>query len=251
MRTVISLAFVLACAFTLDAQITTTLKHLPDGLDEVRIRNNSATSLVAFVVTVKQVPRENFSSHAPFVVYSDPLIDAAARSLPAGDDRMVITSGVASGLEFAKPLLWCHGACSRLEEPVVAAGILADGTTTGDAGMLNRLISRRSNLLQAVETAIETLSDAGRHNVPREQLVAQFKRLVDSARRWYLPPEQRIGSDVYQSIVGKLINLPEQEVGSPFPPTSFVTEEAAMLNRQRVTLVESQPSLVDAALIER
>jgi hypothetical protein len=39
MRTVVSVASVL-CAFSLDAQITTTFNRLPDGLDEVRIRNN-------------------------------------------------------------------------------------------------------------------------------------------------------------------------------------------------------------------
>ena len=57
MKTVISVASVLACAFSLDAQINTRLNHLPDGLDEVRIRNNSASSLVAFVVAAKQEPR--------------------------------------------------------------------------------------------------------------------------------------------------------------------------------------------------
>ena len=71
MKTVISVASVLACVFSLDAQITATLNRLPDGLDEVRIRNNSATSLVAFVVAVNQVPRETYSSHAPFIMYSE------------------------------------------------------------------------------------------------------------------------------------------------------------------------------------
>ncbi|HXA05263.1 MAG TPA: hypothetical protein VNY30_10515, partial [Bryobacteraceae bacterium] len=63
MRTVVSVASVL-CAFSLDAQITTTFNRLPDGLDEVRIRNNSATSLVAFVVSVKQAPRSSDSPPA-------------------------------------------------------------------------------------------------------------------------------------------------------------------------------------------
>jgi hypothetical protein len=249
MRTVIGAASVLACAFSLCAQITTTLNHLPDGLDEVRIRNNSATSLVAFVVTVKQVPREDYSSHAAFVVYSDPLIEPATRPLPAGDERVVISSGVARLDPVGRP--WCHGACSRLEEPIVAAGILADGTTTGDAALLTRLMSRRSNMLQAVEIALEMLSDAGRHNVPRAELIAQFKKLADSVRRWYLPAEQQVGLDLYQSIIGKLVDLPEEQVGSPFPPATFVAQETAMLNRQRVTLSESQPSLADAALIGR
>ena len=58
MKTVISVASVLACALSLAAQITTTLNHLPDGSDEVTIRNDSAMSLVASVVAGKRaLPR--------------------------------------------------------------------------------------------------------------------------------------------------------------------------------------------------
>src|SRR5207244_12989626 len=66
---------------------TTTLNRLPDGLDEVRIRNNSATSLVAFVITVKQRPRSAYSRNAPFVVYSDPLIEPETNPLLAHEER--------------------------------------------------------------------------------------------------------------------------------------------------------------------
>jgi len=44
MKPVIQVAFLLACAFPLGAQITARLNRLPDGMDELRIRNNSATS---------------------------------------------------------------------------------------------------------------------------------------------------------------------------------------------------------------
>ncbi len=57
MKTVISLAPLLACAFSLDAQISTTLIHRSSGLDDVKIRNNSAISLVAYVVAAKRVPQ--------------------------------------------------------------------------------------------------------------------------------------------------------------------------------------------------
>jgi len=250
MKAVFSVASVLACAFSLGAQITSTLKHLPEGWAEVWIRNNSATSLEAYVVTVKQVPAEYYSSNAPFVVYSDPLTEPTTRPLPPGDDRMVMASGVArTAAALDRPR--CRGACSRLEEPIVAAGILASGATTGDAALLTRLMLRRSNMLQAVETALEILCDAGRHNVPRDQLIEQFKKMANSLNRWYLPPEQQVGRDLYESIAGKLMDLPEMQVGSPFPPTPFVAQETAMLNQERVALMESQPSLADAALIRR
>ena len=152
------MASVLACAFSLAAQITTTLNRLPAGLDEVRIRNNSATSLVAFVVSVKQAPRSSDSppvldlgaSNAPFVVYSDPLIEPGARPLQASEERVATVSGVVS---FRQTRL--------LEDSVVAAGILADGTTTGDAALLTRLLSRRSNMLQAVEMALTAMCHLG------------------------------------------------------------------------------------------
>jgi hypothetical protein len=228
--------------FSLEAQIVAKLNRLPDGVDEVRIRNSSATSLVAFVVTVKQVPLSAFSSNAPFVVYSDPLIESAARPLLASEERAVMASF------FQDP---SGKRIGRLEEPIVTAGIFADGTTIGDTALLTRLLSRRSSMLAAVETTLDTLSDAGRHNVPRDQVIEQFKKLARSVSHWYLPPEQQVGRDLYQSIIGKLMDLAEQPLGSPFPPTAFVEEETAALNRQRVTLSESQPSLADAAFIQR
>jgi len=252
MKTVISLASVLACAFSLDAQITTTLKHLPDGLDEVRIRNNSATSLVAFVVSVKQAPRSAGSPLAldlatrkePFVVYSDPVIEPATRPLPASEERVAMVSGVAPRDSSGRRLL-PHSGRRLLEDSIVTAGIFADGAVTGDAALAYRLMLRRSTMLLAVEIALETLSDAGRHNVPRDQLIEQFRKMADFLNRSYLSPEQQVGRDLYQSLMGKLMNLPEVQVGSPFPPTAFVAQETAMLNQQRVTLLESQPSLAD------
>jgi hypothetical protein len=238
MKTHISVASVLACAFSLSAQITTALNRLPDGAEEIRIRNNSAISLVAFVVYAKPVTRSGAASHAPHVVYFD-AIEPETSPLLTSEERVVMTTGFGpAGRGF-------------FEEPIVTAGIFADGTTSGDAPLLTRLLMRRSNILLAVETALEMLSDAGRHNVPRERLIEQFKRMADSLRRSYIPPEQQVGSFLYQSLVGKLISLPEGQIGSPFPPATFVAQETAMLNRQRYTLLDSQPSLVEAALIGR
>jgi hypothetical protein len=128
-------------------------------------------------------------------------------------------------------------------KPPIAAGIYADGSTTGDRALLSKLLLRRSTMLQAVETALETLTDAGRRNVAQDQLIAQFQKLADASRRWYVPQEQQVAGSVYQSIVEKLVNLPVQEPGTPFPPSAFVAQEAAQLGRERLTLIESQPSL--------
>jgi hypothetical protein len=239
MKTVI----LLTCAFSLNAQISATLTHRPNGLDEVKIGNNSAQSLLAYVVFVKRVPHGPNSGNAPWVVYSDPLIEPAAKPLLPGEERAVITMGMNPGINTPGARFF--------EEPIVTAGIYADGATTGDAALLSGLVLRRSNMLLAVETTLETLSEAGRRNVPRDQLINDFKKMADSLRRWYLPPEQQVGLGIYQSIIGKLMNLPDVQYGSPFPPATFVAEETAILRQQRVTLSESQPSLADGAVIAR
>jgi hypothetical protein len=239
---VIAAASLLACAFSLDAQITATLNHLPNRMPEIRIRNNSAIGLTAFAIRMNPVVR-SAENNVAFVDFFDTAIDTRATPLLPKEERTVpVTIRFRPGGQPIEGLF---------EEPIVTAGILANGTTTGDAALLTRLIVRRGNQLAAVEMAMEILSDAGRRNVPRDQLIEQFKKMVGSVSHWYLPPEQHVGSSVYQSIVGKLINLPEEPAGSPFPPSTFVAQETAMLNRQRVTLMESQPSLADVAFIGR
>lgn len=250
MKTVISAASVLACVFSLNAQITAFLKPLPDGSDEVRIRNDAAISLEAFAIQASganvvefERPKRPNRPDAVSTVYVDSMIDEPPARLAPREERVVERGGVVQW--EGQRIVVTHAL------PIVTAGIFADGTTSGDAELLRRLILRRCNMLQAVETTLDIISDAGRRNVPRDVLVGQFRKMADSLNRWYVPLEQRVGHDLYQSMMGKLLNLPDQPVGSPFPPDAFVAQEAAMLNRQRVGLLESQPSLGDAAVIRR
>lgn len=240
MRTVISIASVLVCALSLDAQIIGRLNRLPDGRDQVMIRNNSTKNLVAFVLSVNHTAAVADTLNGPLVVFSDALVDGTATALQTGEERVVRMTGIPPGMFV--------GGFRLLGESIVTAGIFADGTTTGDSILLARLIVRRGNKLQAVETAMGILQDAGKRNTPRDQVIQQFQRLADSVSHWYLPPEQHVGQDVYQSIVGRLINLPEPQTGTPFPPTDFVVQETSSLNRLRVSLLASEPGLQDAAV---
>jgi len=221
----------------LNAQIAATVIPVPGG-SEIGIRNDAAVGLVAFAISVKLA---DGVSDAPLMIYFDSAIDTPARPVLPNEERML------------QRRIW--RAETKLpvvpEQPIVTAGIFADGAATGDTALLRRLILRRCNMLQAVEAALGMLSDAGKHNVPRRQLIEQFRNMADSVNHWYLPPEQQVGRSLYQSIIGKLMNLPEGPLGSPFPPTAFVEEETATLHRQRVALLDSQPSLADAALIGR
>jgi hypothetical protein len=250
MRIPISVASILACAFSLHAQIDTTLSRSSDGSTDIKIRNNSAVSLVAYAIRVNRVASAAVT-RGPLVEYYDPAIDPEIKPLAPNETRtlfhiVLICAPEGRRLEIKNEQDKQEFLC-ELDEPVTA-GILADGSTTGDAALLARLLLRRSNMLLAVETTLEMLSNAGRSNVTRDYLIAQFKKMADSVRRWYLPPEQRIGLGLYQSIIGKLINLPDGPVGSPFPPADFVASETATLRQRRIALLDSQPSLVDATL---
>jgi len=240
MKTPITLASLLACALSVNAQITATLRTFPYRSPEIQIRNNLAVGLAAFAVTMAPVAQDG-ANPAPFVLYVDTIVDQTAMPLLPDQEY-----------PFPVPATFQRGRPEGLfGPPIVTAGFFADGTSTGDPSLLARLILRRCNMLQAVELAREMLSDAGRHNIPRDQLIGQFKKIVDSLDHWYLPPEQRVGRVLYQSIVEKLMNLPELRLGSPFPPATFVEQETAMLTRRRTALLESRPSLADAAVIRR
>jgi hypothetical protein len=235
-----------------NAEIGARLQHRPaEGFDDVLLRNDSAFDLVAFVISANRTSIDGLPATAKYLNFSDPLIDSTAKAVPPGEERVVLTAGfrllplnhLGRRVGPARP----NPTASRsIEEPIAVAGILANGATVGDPALLTRLLARRSSMLQAVDVALETLLDAGRRNVARNHLIEQFQKLANAVHRSYLPPEQRAGHTIYQSMVGKLMNLPEAEPGAPFPPSAFVAEETAILNRRRVALLESQPNLFQA-----
>jgi hypothetical protein len=237
MKIVIWAAVLIACASSLESQIVAKLNRRPAGVAELQIRNNAAVSLAAFAVAMN--PAREAEDQTQFVVFVDAVVDKTPPLEPDHERSFPVQLRSRPGARTE----------DLFELPVITAGILADGTTIGDAVLLTRLMLRRSNMLLAVETALETLSDAGKRNVPREQLIDQFRKMANSVWRWYVPPEQQVGRSLYQSMIEKLRNVPEGPVGSPFPPSAFVAAEAATLNSQRVALLESQPGLATATLV--
>src|SRR5258708_35579038 len=126
MKTVISVVFLLACAFSLDAQITTTVKRLPDGMEELRVKNSSPNTLVAFVIVAKW-------EHTWNEWYFD-AETGKTETLPANQEKVLMILG--------RPL---SGRQVGFNQPILSAGIFAGGTTTGDADLLLLPILRRSN----------------------------------------------------------------------------------------------------------
>ena len=253
---------VLAFSFLLHAQIGASVIRLPNGSTGVKLRNNSGGTLVAWTITadvivVIQPDSSTIPPHPPLVAYYDPVVGVAANIgvatkplLPK--EELTIQPAIPCLVPRSpnRALGEIRAAC-EFREPIVTAGIFDDGSTAGDGVLLNRLMLRRSNMLLAVETALETLRDAGQHNVPKGQLIKQFNDLAGALNHWYLPSEQQVGRGLYKFIAAKVRDLPEEELGAPFPPDAFVVQETVMLNRQRVTLLESQPSLADSVLLKR
>ncbi len=230
-KTTFAIASFLALAGSLSAQISTRVERLREGAQEILVRNDSKVDLVAFVVRAKQLPWSPAEPSGPSLTFCDAL-EGNWDALAPGEER---------------PLKKLFDAPGRhaFEPPVVAAGIFGDGSTAGDKALLALLMAYRSNRLAAIETTLDALTEAGRGNVPRDQLIGQFKKMADAARRWYVPEEQRGAAGVYEAMVGGLMNLPVEGPGDPFPPTAFVTEQAARLTRARAALLEARPSLAE------
>jgi hypothetical protein len=227
---------VLPSVLSLNAQISTALNRFPSRSPEVEIQNNSGVNLTAFAISM--APAGNSGDSAPFVYFTDGAIEtdrlATVYDLPLPPNQKCSVP-VPSGLKAGHQV-------DLFTPPIIHAEAFADGTTAGDPALLARLLSRRGSMLQAVELAHEVLTDAGKHNVPRGQLIKQFRTMADSLNHWYLPLEQRVGRALFQSVSEELLSLPPSPVGSAFPPTAFVQEQTATLNRQRTTLLAALPS---------
>jgi hypothetical protein len=259
MKTFLLIASGIACTLSARAQISTALNRLPTGEVKITVRNNSDRSLTAFAVGANVIPMNSAvevrsASNALWVTYQDSAIDFALQALLPNQERVVpawLRCSMPKGPRWPEKGSKVIPAsnCDQLEQPLVTAGIYSDGSTTGSAVLLTRLMLRRSSMLLAIDSASAALSEAGKHNNPRGQLVEQFRKLVDSASGWYLFPEQQIGRDLFESIIGKLKNLPQGELGTPFPPTAFIEEETARLKQMRIALWESQPSLADGGAL--
>ena len=245
MKTAILFASLYISALSLDAQITTTMNPRPDGTTEIRLRNTSTATLAAFAISVSYSTRAH-ATNDPLIVWVDPALDPFRG--PTRHQSQLANRPLLPNQEFTwlpeRMLVVTEKSGKPLFEQPIAAAIFADGTTAGNAALLTRLMDRRINMLLAVDIALETLLDAGKPDTTRDRLISQFRTMADSTRRWYLPPEQKVGLGLYQSIAGKLMYLPDERIGSLHDPGSFVARQAATLNQQRVALLallESQP----------
>ena len=233
MKALLIVASVIVCATPSKAQITALLNPLADGTTEVKVRNDASVALAAIALSLRDT---NGVFDSPLVAYFDAEVDAATAPLLPGHERLV-REGRRSILRDGRRLF------AVFRQPALTAGIYSDGSTTGDPALLTRLLLRRINMLLAVETSLEMLLGAGSRNVPRGQLIGQFSEMAESMNRWYVPAEQQVGRAVYQSMAARLMSLPKEPAGAPFPPSAFVMRETTRLNRQRVALLEAQPSL--------
>jgi acid phosphatase class B len=66
-KTAFSMLSLLVCGFSVHAQVSATLSHLPDGSTEFKIKNNAAVDLVAY----EMIANAADGKHAPFVASSD------------------------------------------------------------------------------------------------------------------------------------------------------------------------------------
>lgn len=149
-------AVVLLFALSLDAQILGTLTRLPDGREEIKVLNQSAVGVEAFAVKVTpssttMMRGGRLLSYGPLMMFFDPIVDQSS-ALATNEERSLMVRGPAPRNQRI------------FEEPVITAGIFADRTIAGDTNLLIRLLTRRRNTLQAIETSLELLASESPRN---------------------------------------------------------------------------------------
>src|SRR5260370_33543596 len=139
MKTVVVVSSVLAWACSLGAQITAIPS---EDSTAIKIRNDASVSLSAVVI---RAPR---AGHAPLVVYVDSAIDPTVSPLLPHQERVMMEGQtlLPPGLPPAKYAIY--------EQPIVTAGIFADGTTIVDEGLLDRRMLRRMHNFPTAEEAV-------------------------------------------------------------------------------------------------
>src|SRR5262249_43683645 len=159
----ISLAILFGCALSLDAQVAATLHRLPDGGVEIRIRNNSTVTLTAFAVKVDHATGTAASETGPKAfldsgtIYADVVTDTTLQPLESGQER-TREPWIRSQRGGPLPLKQVRTDARKelvkqvdlSEHTVKVAGLFADGTTSGDTGLVTRLMLRRSNMLLSI-----------------------------------------------------------------------------------------------------
>lgn len=236
MKVLVAAALVIACSSCLESQIIAKPAQSAAGVPEVRVRNAGRLGVVAFAVAMN--PLQSSEDVRPFISFFDSVFEKMVPLEPGDEHTIPVFLRLRPRIQIGEVF----------ELPIITGAILADGSTVGDPVLLSRLMLRRCNRLLAVETALDILSDAGRRNNPRDELVNRFRMLADFTWKWYVPPEQQIGRELYRSIGDQLKQLPGQPVGAPFPPSTFIDEQVKVLNQERVTLLASQPALATAML---
>jgi hypothetical protein len=158
MKAVISLATLFGCALSLDAQITAALNRLSDGSIEVRIRNDSAVSLTAFAIRVDHATTSGMGDTRRTMyidrdtVYVDTAIDASLRALQPAQEHAYKPHLRGRGPAPLPQVLsderkQLPKQIDLSEYTVIISGVFADGNTSGDTGLVTRLMLRRSNML--------------------------------------------------------------------------------------------------------
>lgn len=245
MKAINLFGLLLGCVFSLNAQVIARVSQLPNGSNRITIRNNGVVPLAAYAIAANV----RGGGHSQVEVYSDLTVAPLSRNQEV-TETMSIWCGDAdqSALAFARINLKQKKRLCGLEQPRIG-GVLANGGTIGDPVLLMRVLLRRRSTLLALDTTLDRLSNAGRFNITRGQLIREFERMVDSRSRGSLLPEQDSGREIYQEMVGTLMNLEKGRQGSITPPSSFLAQQSAIFRQQRCALLASQPNLANLRVV--